>query len=116
MHLDRHVVPPPGVIVWYRLYCVGMVVLYVLCILFGVYLFFKPDDDEDSFLGIFLAVGCIPLALVYAVALFLPRQRWVWIFHLVLICGGLTSVCCLPVCIPLLIHWIKPATKAYFGY
>jgi hypothetical protein len=27
----------------------------------------------------------------------------------------MTSVCCIPACVPLLIYWIKPETKAYFG-
>jgi hypothetical protein len=33
----------------------------------------------------------------------------------VIICLGMTSACFLPVCIPLLIFWIKPETKLYFG-
>jgi hypothetical protein len=27
----------------------------------------------------------------------------------------MTSACFLPACIPLLIYWIKPDVKAYFG-
>ena len=40
---------------------------------------------------------------------------WAWIYGMVLICIGLTSPCCLPVTIPLLIGWIKDDAKAYFG-
>jgi hypothetical protein len=45
----------------------------------------------------------------------MPRRPWAWIFGLVLICIGLTSLCCLPVAIPLLLSWLKPETKSYFG-
>jgi hypothetical protein len=27
---------------------------------------------------------------------------------------GMTSACTLPICIPLLIFWLKPETKAFF--
>jgi hypothetical protein len=59
-------------------------------------------------MGLFFAVPC-------AAAVFLPPVPWAWIYHLVLICVGMTSVCCIPVCVPLLIFWIRPETKAYFG-
>jgi hypothetical protein len=39
----------------------------------------------------------------------------VWVYDIVLICLGMTSVCCMPVTIPLLIFWIKPDAKAWFG-
>jgi hypothetical protein len=38
-----------------------------------------------------------------------------WVYDLVVICVGMTSFCCMPVCIPLLIFWIKPEVRAYFG-
>jgi hypothetical protein len=34
---------------------------------------------------------------------------------MVLICIGMNSCCLLPASIPLLIFWIKPETKTYFG-
>ncbi|MGB7159266.1 MAG: hypothetical protein WBD40_14450 [Tepidisphaeraceae bacterium] len=57
----------------------------------------------------------VPLAAVFGVAPFLPRRPWVWIYDLVLICLGLTSICCMPATIPLLIFWLKPEAKAWFG-
>jgi hypothetical protein len=49
------------------------------------------------------------------VALLLPPRPWTWIYHLVIICFGMTSACCIPMCVPLVIFWLKPDTKAYFG-
>jgi hypothetical protein len=38
----------------------------------------------------------------------------VWIYQIVLIGLGLTSVCCLPATVPLLISYVKPEVKAWF--
>ena len=35
---------------------------------------------------------------------------------MLLICVGMTSCCCIPACLPILLQWIKPDTKAWFGY
>ena len=56
------------------------------------------------------------LLVVFAVAPFLPRRKWVWIYDLVVICLGMTSCCTLPVCIALLIFWIRPETRQFFGW
>lgn len=71
---------------------------------------------EGAFLMV-MAVALVSLVLFVAsiAPFFLIPRPWVWIFDLVLICMGMTSVCFLPMCIPLLIHWLKPETKAWFG-
>ena len=43
-----------------------------------------------------------------------PRP-WVWTYDLVVICFGFTSACFFPFCIPLLIFWLKPPVKEWFG-
>lgn len=111
---------PPPVHKWFVVYCVlmalGYLTLAVMGIVFG---FIAPERDmsaaEAKLMGVvFLFLGlafCVP----YAIAPFLPRKSWVWVFGLVLICIGLSSLCCLPACIPLLIHWLKPEMKAFYG-
>ena len=84
-----------------------------------VFMFIEPDADmsatEAKIMGaVFLILGLV-LFVPYALAPFLPRQSWVWVLGLVLICIGLTSACCLPACIPLLIFWLKPDVKAFYG-
>ena len=67
-----------------------------------VFLFIEPDRDmsaeEAKLMGIvFLILGLV-FFVPFAIAPFLPRKSWVWVFGIVLICIGLTSTCCLPAC------------------
>lgn len=113
---------------WFRIYSLFLAFVYFLCVLAGVAMtgigihhvsngIKLEDDGEIMFIvfGIFLAITGILLFLPFAAAPFLPRRPWVWLFTLVLICIGLTSPCFLPICIPLLIRWMKPEMKAFFG-
>lgn len=113
--------PQPAVMTWYKVYCVLMALLYLMLVAAGVFLIIVAPSDRDMSAeeaqlmgGIMLFMG-IALAIPFLIGVFLPRKPWAWVFGLVLICIGLTSVCCLPATIPLLIHWIKPETKLYFG-
>ncbi|HEX2269694.1 MAG TPA: hypothetical protein VHH35_09175 [Pyrinomonadaceae bacterium] len=110
----------PPVYTWFVVYCLLMALLYLGTLAMGImFLFIEPDQDmsaaEAKVIGAaFIIVGLV-LFVPFAAAPFLPRKSWVWVFGLVLICIGLTSACCLPVCIPLLIYWIKPEMKAFYG-
>ncbi len=114
---------PPAIVTWQHRYCALMAMMYVLCIVLGVLMIVFRNEAADAdqsavellVSGIVLIGLGVVLALVYAVAPFLRPAPWLWTFHLVLIAFGMTSVCCLPVCIPLLIGWIKPETRQYFG-
>ena len=110
----------PPVYKWFVVYCILMALLAIATAVMGiVFMVVEPDRDmskaEAKLMGtVFLIFGLL-FFVPYAFAPFLPRQSWVWVLGLVLICIGLTSTCCLPACIPLLIYWIKPETKAFFG-
>lgn len=106
---------------WYVAYCALMALLYLLVVVLGVlFVVYEPtsrhrDAEEAKITGlVFIVMGLI-LFVPFAAGPFLPRRPWGWIFGLVLICIGLTSICCLPASIPLLISWLKPNNKAYFG-
>ena len=110
----------PSVYKWFVAYCVFMALGYLTAAAMGiVFLFIEPDADMSAAEARILGVVCLIVGLVffipYAAAPFLPRQSWVWVFGLVLICIGLGSACCLPACIPLLIFWLKPEMKAFYG-
>lgn len=111
--------PPPPVWKWYRLYAGLMGAMYVVVVVVGfamaAFLPARADDPPPWFMG--LLFGCIggPLAVAFLAVFVVPVKPWAWIYHLVLICIGMTSACCLPACIPLLIYWIKPETKRFFG-
>ena len=111
----------PTVWTWYVVYCVAMAILYLFVI--GAGIFFLLADpvwlEEDAMLlrvegALFLGLGLV-LMVIFAIAPFLPKKPWVWIYGIVLIGLGMTSACCLPATIPLLIFWIKPETQQFFG-
>lgn len=97
-----------------------MALLYGITAVMGiVFLFVEPDPEmseaEQRIMGVVFLIMGLVFAAPYGAAPFLPRKSWVWVFGLVLICLGLSSLCCLPVCIPLLISWLKPEVKAFYG-
>lgn len=113
----------PPVWLWYRVYAVLMALLYVATAVMGIlYLagagFLPGVSGADQ--AIFVIYGVVMLAMgvvfagLYGAAPFLPKKRWAWIYHTVLIGIGMTSCCCMPFCIPLLIYWVKPDVKTMF--
>lgn len=112
----------PPVWPWYVTYCIFMALLYLACIGMGVvFLVIDPatmdsDPVEAIIMGVGLIVVSTPLMIAFAAAPFLPRRGWAWIVGMLLISLGMTSCCCIPACLPLLLQWIKPKTKAWFGY
>lgn len=98
-----------------------MALLYLFIVVVGIFFLTAAPTDRNMSAqeaqitgGIMFFMGIL-LAIPFAIGAFLPQKPWAWVFGLVLICIGLTSVCCMPATIPLLIHWIKPETKFYFG-
>jgi hypothetical protein len=116
---------PPPILPWYRAYCALMAVLYVVVAGVGVFLAIAHQSLAEGdpttspmemlVIGVVCAVMGLALVVPFVLAFFLPRRPWVWVYHLVLICLGMTSACCLPATVPLLIFWIKPETKGGFG-
>ena len=115
---------PPPVLLWQKVYCFAMAALYALIAVLGLAMAVFRDQlaDEQTPPGevvviglVFVALG-IGLAAPFAVAPFLPRRRWVWVLHLVIIAVGMTSCLCIPFAVPLLVFWIRPATQAWFGW
>jgi len=107
---------------WYRVYVAALTFIYLLVAIFGVVLVVVQPTGKDAgetaeiFLsGVIAAVLGAILFLISAVALFLPRKPYNWIVGMVLIALGMTSCCSLPFVLPLLIYWLKPEPKAYFG-
>lgn len=123
-NLQPRLGPPPTVWTWYRVYCVLMALLYLACAVGGVFLLLYADSiaaaaEEDPMAlkiqgGVFSIMG-VPFFLLYAFAPFLSKGKFAWIYGFVTIGIGLTSVCCMPATIPLLIFWLKDDTKRFFG-
>lgn len=106
---------------WYRVYCGLMVGLYFLVAATGtIVAIVQPvspgqPEHESLVMGIVYALLGLIFGTLYLVALFLPRKPFNWIVGIIAIAFGMTSCCFLPALIPLLIFWVKPETKAYFG-
>jgi hypothetical protein len=111
----------PSVWTWYAVYCVLMALLYLFAAAAGLLLLFVDPANfgEDAVVvriqGIIFFVLGLVFMIPFAAAPFLPKKPWVWIYGLVMIAIGMTSLCCMPVTIPLLIFWIKPETRRFFG-
>jgi hypothetical protein len=111
--------PVPGVVTWFKVYAGFMALLYLLVtglgalFLFGV--FEEHDPGGNMVAGVILVGVGVVFLVLYALTFVLAPSPGVWIYDLILICLGLTSCLTIPVCIPLLIFWLKPEAQRYFG-
>jgi hypothetical protein len=111
----------PKAIVWYQVYCSILAIMYLLVLLAGIILLLVPATtlEMEEFEKLITAGICILLGLPLAAASILPLlvkpRPWLWIYGIVLIATGFTSCCFWPICIPLLVFWIKPDVQRYFG-
>ncbi len=106
---------------WYRIYLGVLAILYLGVTILGITLAVLQPETADHdratllFVSILYAVlGSIFLILTI-IALFLPIKPFNWVVGIVMIAIGMTSCLFLPFLIPLLVYWIKPETKAFFG-
>jgi len=120
----------PGVVLWFKIFCGFMIAVYLLVAGMGAVLLAMPDaftdpnagfasnqpsDHTEALIlgGIYLTLGAV-LAIAYAIPFFLGRRKGTWVYNLVMICLSMTSFCCLPAAIPLLIFWIKQETRDWY--
>src|SRR5574341_1475775 len=115
--------PQPPVVFWYRMFCSALTALYIVVAIAGVavVLYRKELVEDDTpeefwlFYGIFLIVLGVVLLAVYAFGAAMPAKPWTWVYGIVVIALTMTSCCCVPAAVPVLIYWIKPETQSYFG-
>lgn len=110
----------PPVVLWFKVYVVVNVLIYLgVAALLGVIATFAPRMLEHEVgPAIFLLAGagvCVLGAIAYSLSLFFPRRPWAWVYDLVVICLGFTGCLTLPFSIALLIFWIRPEAKRWFG-
>ena len=111
----------PKVVFWFKVYATILCFIYVLTALMGIVMMVLDLEEPETPRWVFIAMGAFLFGIGVSlfVACFLPLilkpRPWLWIFDLVLICLGMTSACFLPFCIPLLIFWLRPGVKHYFG-
>jgi hypothetical protein len=106
---------------WYRIYLGALSLLYVGVAVMGLLIAMmgptsnSRDSAEMVITGIVYAVIGAIFFIVHLIALTLPPKSWNWIVGIVMIAIGMTSCCLWPATIPLLIYWIKPETRSFFG-
>lgn len=112
---------PPPVVFWFKVYAGVLCFLYLCVLLFSIALLtMEPSDlgmaeDEAMIMGVIFLVMGGGLFVACLLPFLLRPRPWVWIYNMVVICFGMTSACFLIACIPLLIFWLKPEVKAYYG-
>ena len=88
---------------------------FLLC---GSFIPFPDMTADDKMTAKIMAptygVAMIISMGIFGVSLFTKPKPWTWVYNLVVICLGLTS-CSMIFCIPLLIFWLKPECKNYYG-
>jgi hypothetical protein len=121
-HADR---PPEGVY-YFRIFGGLYATLNGLVLLFGLGMMFAPfwmppaSRTGDADLGFWLmgffygGLGALFLTPTL-VALFGGRRPWVHVVGTVVIAVAMLHVCCIPLLIPLLLVWLKPETRAWYG-
>jgi hypothetical protein len=111
----------PRVWKWFLLYVASLVFTYFLCVVLGIGLLVwgttlhGPDAAEMMFTGALVAGISMPFLVGVGAAPFLPRRKWVWVYDLILIAFGMGSCLWMPFSIYLLVKWIEPDVKNYFG-
>lgn len=105
----------PTAVKWFRLYAGFWCLFGAVVLALGVFLMVRDHailGPEWRNISSVLAGGLI--FGMHAIALFSPRKRWLWAYSLVVIALGVGS-CFMPICIPMLVYWVKQDTKQYFG-
>ncbi|MEZ6114942.1 MAG: hypothetical protein R3C99_28585 [Pirellulaceae bacterium] len=119
--------PRPGVYIGFAIYCGMLALLYLAVAALGVGLMVMSEQVAESdpeldgpmpviLMGVVMTLVGLVFAAIFAAGPLLPRKRWVWIYGIVVIAIGLTSICTLPFSVFLLIFWLKPEAKAYYGH
>ena len=115
------------VFIWYRVFCGVVALSSLFWAVLGLIAIFGSSsqptvkEQHDSFNGglMFVVLGLL-FFVPYIVALILPRKPFHWVLGIILIAFnliplGFSSCILLPSAIALLIFWLKPETKTYFG-
>ena len=107
----------PAVWVFYVIYCIYLSLIYAALIALGaIFIFFAEpiaESDRDAtdpmafvIMGIFFCGLGLPFFVASVAGPLVPKNRFGWIYGIVLIAIGLTSGCTIMFSIPLLIFWL----------
>jgi hypothetical protein len=117
--------PPEGVY-YYRIFGGVLAALCFVLVAGGVRSFLGPilasggpsgtaPSTSDIFGGVFLAAVGVVLLIPCFLSLLGGRRPWVHQLGTMLIALSMITMCCLPLSIPMLMVWLKPETKRWYG-
>ena len=111
----------PGVVTGFTCYAWLLVAMYGIVFVAGVFLAVAGGSSNQSdaiqaviFGGILAVMGAV-FATAFLVAIFKAPGPGLWVYRLVLICVGFTSICTLPFCIWMLVLWLRDDCKRFHG-
>ena len=109
----------PKVVTWFKGYCWLLATCSLTVILLFLWAFIDCSEADEIgvtegriLASIFIFLGLVMLA-ISLLGVYLRPRPWVWTYSLVLICLGMTTGWLMPLCIPLIIFWVKKETKTY---
>ena len=107
----------PQPVRWFKVYVAVLSSVYLLFVIGGIIMIAMNwnEEREGVIAGSIMALLGLLFVGIFAVGLFLPQRPWAWIYALVLIACGFTSCLTLPFSIWLLIKFLEPQTKLFFG-
>jgi hypothetical protein len=115
---------PPEAVYYFRIYAIVTLLWLLGAFGFGLWMMLEPlmkhgggaTSAGEWVAGLLIAIVAGIFIVPHAIVLFAGRGQWVYTLAVVLIgMSMLSNTCCLPVTIPLLIVWMKPETKKWFG-
>ncbi|MBK9264588.1 MAG: hypothetical protein IPM54_32980 [Polyangiaceae bacterium] len=114
---------PPEAVYYFRIYGIVMILSLLGFFGMGLWMMLEPlmkgygTVRPGEWIGGFIIAGIAVFFIVpHAIVLFAGRSKWVYTLAVVLIgMSMLWNTCCLPITIPLLIVWMKPETKKWYG-
>lgn len=119
--------PPPGVY-YYRIYAGILAAFAALSFVGGIVFLITvaapvgggtaPSSSSDLLgvvSGLFYMVIGVGLFVPLLISLLAGRAAWVHTLGTVLLAVSMLSFCCIPFALPVLIVWLKPETKRWYG-
>jgi hypothetical protein len=117
---------PPEAVYYFRIYAIIMLLSLLGFFGLGLWLMLEPmmkhtgsPVNPGEWIGGFIILIMAAIFIVpHTIVLFAGRSKWVYTLALVLI--GMSMLwnpfcCCLPIPILLLILWMRPETKRWYG-
>lgn len=115
---------PPEAVYYFRIYLIVMLLSLLGFFGLGMWMMLEgmvtpiisTHHRREFIPGLFIATVSFIFIVPHAIALFSGRAKWAYTLAVVLIgLSMLWNTCCLPITIPLLIVWMKPETKRWYG-